>query len=362
MARCLWAIVAILVLSATAACASATFYGYVKLDACYDDARTDRGDYAFLVLDEPADDEFNMTANQTRLGVKLAGPDSGGMDVSGKVEIDLYGGGAENKPNPMLRHAYFEMKFPTVDILAGQTWDVFAPLNPMTLNYVVLWKCGNTGYRRPQVRVAKVVGLGERSELVAAVSLNRSIGPQGSGEDSGIPTTEGRVAFSQTLSGGESIVLGVSGAWGRQEWDDFGKDLDVAGMAVDMSLPLGSVVTLKGEYFTGKNVAVFLGGIGQGVDEVNETEIEASGGWGQLSLDLGGSVRVNLGAGIDDPCLSDDDTGNTIDKNVAYFANLVWSFSPATMIGFEYERLETTYKGGDLREDNRGQLSLLYHF
>lgn len=82
---------AILLVGNAAVYASTTFYGYIKLDAPYDDARADKGNYAFVVLDEPKDDEFNMTTNQSRIGLKLDGPNSENMKISGTVEVDFFG-------------------------------------------------------------------------------------------------------------------------------------------------------------------------------------------------------------------------------------------------------------------------------
>ncbi|MHC4061247.1 MAG: hypothetical protein ACYSR6_06515 [Planctomycetota bacterium] len=50
-------------------------YGYVKLDAAYDTSRVDTGNFARWVESETTnkdDDQFNMTANQTKLGLKIA--------------------------------------------------------------------------------------------------------------------------------------------------------------------------------------------------------------------------------------------------------------------------------------------------
>ena len=56
------------------------------------------------------DDEFNLTANQTRLGFNIAGPESETMKASGKVEFDFFGNYAsENKAKIQMRHAYMTL-------------------------------------------------------------------------------------------------------------------------------------------------------------------------------------------------------------------------------------------------------------
>jgi len=85
-------------------------YGYVKLDAVWDNAKVAEGNTAYWVYRTDStnrmDDEFNMTARQTRLGLKLKGPNFGDATTFAQVEIDFYGGGTENKNTPMMRHAY----------------------------------------------------------------------------------------------------------------------------------------------------------------------------------------------------------------------------------------------------------------
>ena len=106
-------LVALLAMCATAgAGVTTTFYGYIKLDASYDSAMTNDGNYVYYVLpyaEGEEDDEFNMTAKQTHLGVKFDGGGSDAVAVSGVIEFDFYGGGAENKPSPMLRKAAAEI-------------------------------------------------------------------------------------------------------------------------------------------------------------------------------------------------------------------------------------------------------------
>mgnify|MGYP005649887569 CR=1 FL=1 len=52
------------------------FYGYIKADAAYDDSRTNNGNFVVWAENEAAkddDDEFSLTANETRLGFLING-------------------------------------------------------------------------------------------------------------------------------------------------------------------------------------------------------------------------------------------------------------------------------------------------
>jgi len=125
--------------------------------------------------------QFTMTANETRLGLNATGSGYGDVTVGGKLEVDLYASItgasiAENKAMLQLRHAYFFLEKHSFKVVAGQTWDLISPLNPSTLNYAVLWGCGNTGYRRAQVSFWYTAKPNKTTDVVMATGLFRTIG------------------------------------------------------------------------------------------------------------------------------------------------------------------------------------------
>ncbi|MEJ2704233.1 MAG: hypothetical protein P8Z79_17495, partial [Sedimentisphaerales bacterium] len=244
-------------------------YGYLKFDAAYDSSRIDNGDYAKWVDPQNLnnhDDQFNMTARQTRLGVLLTGPDNRRVKTSGRVEIDFYGGDSENKPNPMMRHAYMKLDWPAekFSIIAGQTSDVISPLVPSTVNYSVCWWVGNIGYRRPQFRLTKEISLDRDVDLKLEGAVARTIGradavaaPNGteSGEDAGFPTVQARAGLTMPLYGPKPTTMGVSGHWGQEEYDTNPRgghrDFTTWSLNFDLTQPISEKVTIKGELFTG---------------------------------------------------------------------------------------------------------------
>ena len=82
--------------------------GRFKADMSWDDSRTSPGNYVLWVNREVAgpkavaeagavsrnDDEFNLTANETRLWLNLKGPVLGGVSTAGRLEVDFFGAGA----------------------------------------------------------------------------------------------------------------------------------------------------------------------------------------------------------------------------------------------------------------------------
>ena len=152
------------------------WYGYVKLDASWDESLVDSGNFARWVASPSIVEDhshFNMTARQTRLGFTVRRKTGDAPPISGRVEIDFYGDGAENKNRPQLRHAYLEVPWPKqgLDLVAGQASDVISPLVPTTINYTVAWWVGNIGYRRPLAKLTRTIASegGGATRLTAAI-------------------------------------------------------------------------------------------------------------------------------------------------------------------------------------------------
>ena len=360
-------------------------YGYLKFDSAYDTARTSSGNFARWVEKDNSDDQFNATANQSRFGLTFDGPDSDGLETSGRVEVDFYGSAsAENKAQMMMRHAYIQLDWPENDLslLAGQTSDVISPLVPSTINYTVGWWAGDIGYRRPQLRLTKGFDLGADSDLLFQGALSRTIGdvwgadPGDTGEDSGFPTLQTRLAYTTPLINDRPATLGVSGHWGQEEYDSDNiaasdEDFDTWSVNVDLTLPLMEKLALKGEWFLGENLDAYLGGIAQGIRgtdldadgklDIPVEGIRSMGGWAALSLGPFDRWQYNLGASIDDPDNDDLNNGDR-SQNYTVFGNTVYSINEAVLLGFEVSYWDTEYLRDDDGDSMRYQASLMYKF
>jgi hypothetical protein len=352
------------------------FYGYVKADVSYDDSRTNPGNFVVWVNSEATnnnDDEFNLTANQTRMGFNISGPTSETMKTSGKIEWDFYGSNAsENKPKLQVRHAYMTLDWPedNFSILAGQTSDVISPLVPTTLNYTVMWDAGNIGYRRPQVRATKTMHYDETTTVKFQGAIARTIGRTDltgseSGEDAGFPTLQGRISVATPIFGSRTTTIGVSGHWGHEEYDlnatGTNKDFDTWSVNLDVTQPVCAGVALKAELFKGENLGTYFGGIGQGVNTTALKEIGSEGGWVAASLGPWDRWSFNIGAGVDD--VDRDDVGNggrTL--NSAIFGNAIYAVNKHVQVGCELSHWKTHYKGSDDADDLRLQASFIYKF
>jgi hypothetical protein len=352
-------------------------YGYLKLDAAYDSSRINNGDYGKWVENESVnnnDDQFNMTANESRLGMILNGPDNGEMKTSGRVEVDFFGPGvgiAENQGRLMMRHAYMKLDWPDdrFNIIAGQTSDVISPLYPRTVNYSVGWFVGNIGYRRPQIRLTKELGFEKGGFLKLEGALARTIGRDSlitgeeSGEDAGFPTFQGRASltFNET-------TIGLSGHWGQEEYETTStgnnRDFTTWSLNLDYTQPICKKVEIKAELFTGENLDAYLGGIGQGVtlSGANQyEEIGSKGGWIAAGLGPWDNKRFNVGISMDDVDRADvNDGARTLNR--CLFGNVYCAVNKQTDIAFELSHWRTQYRGPGDGESLRAQMALIYKF
>jgi len=362
-------------------------YGNIRLDASYDSSQVEPGNYIKWVRRETVnrnDNQFDMTANQTRLGLRLNGPDDGQIKTSGLVEIDFYGsGGGENTANPRMRHAYMKLEWPAerFEILAGQTWDVISPLNPYTLNDTVLWWTGNIGYRRPQLRLTKSYALSNNVDLKLEGAATRTIGRKDSssidsGSSAGYPSLQGRTSLTFPFLGPKPTTVGVSGHWAREEYDTIKppntpvhpqRKFESWSANVDLTQPIYKWLTLKGEMFTGLNLDAYAGGIGQGVRNTAngyDKEIGSKGGWAAFELGPWDKWRFNVGGGIDSPD-GDDLAGGTGDirtRNQAVFGNVIYSINKNAEVGLELSHWRTEYQGSGDAEAVRLQTAFMYKF
>ena len=348
------------------------WYGYVKLDASWDESLIDSGNFARWATSPSLIAEHshvNLTARQTRFGFRVAAPERGGPRLTARLEADFYGGGAENKNWLQLRHAYAQLDWPEGgwSLIAGQTSDVISPLVPSTLNYTVAWWAGNIGYRRPQARVTRTVKTGDSGAVILAAALSRTIGddfgsaePGDSGADSGVPTVQVRLA--RRWSGGE---VGLSGHWGDEILREAGQDprLEVHSWSwnLDLVAQLSAKLSLKAEAWGGENLDDYFGGIGQGVNFERGEAVEASGGWLALAYEARPGLEIGVGAGLDDP---DDEmlASGARARNLATWANAVWELWPGLKVGVELSSWQTDYVDLEDGSSLRAQSSLIYSF
>lgn len=340
-------------------------YGFLKLDTSFDDSKTDNPDapkYAQSSASSANEKEFAMTSGNTRFGLKYYGPQDLITKVFGNLELDFYDTASDNSQKPRMRHAFFELQYPKWSLLAGQTWDIFGPLGPDTLNTNgYLWNAGNIGFRRPQIRLTNKFNLKNEDNIITQVSINRNIGDTlntvNSGEDSSQPVVELRAAYSFPLFG-KASTIGIEGLYGREKYNDM---ITKWAGGLDLIVPMGQKLSLKGECFRGINLNDFLAGIGQGINTTKNDGIDTIGGWAQLSYNPWEKYNFNVGYGIDRPEKKDLNNGD-MDRNDVIFANVMYSIFKDVKLGLEYSYFKTRYVNSEDGQNNRVASSFIYSF
>jgi hypothetical protein len=380
-----------------------TPYGFIRLDAAYDDSAVFMfsGNVVGWAWPEDGvsmagnpggglhrddDDNFAMTATATRLGLNFDGPEFAGGTIKGKLEIDfdeLSGNGGDVVAHRIrMRHAYAELLYPTWSLLAGQTWDVVAPRIPPMLDCVVLWGSGNVGYRRPQLRLTKWWDL-DGTKLTGQASINhvdRSLTDDYDGDlllngvESGYPMGEARIGVDTVIFGERKLSLGLSGLIAEEQTEAPGditesENLDVWMVALDGAVTIiPNLLTVQGEIWNGKNIDNVYGGIVQGfVDlapaaaDIDLKEIEAWGGFVHAMLTPRSDLQFNFGYGLDDADSDDMMLGNR-SLNWTVFANSIWTVVPNFDVGLELAWHETKWVDQADGDDFRVQTAFIYKF
>jgi len=105
-----------------------------------------------------------FSPRDSRLGIRFAPPEEHGIRQSGLLEMDFFGPittseqGTWTNPVLRIRHAYYKLETPVVDIQVGQTGNLFG----WASNYLVTGAQepglpGQMYQRTPQIRVSKVI-------------------------------------------------------------------------------------------------------------------------------------------------------------------------------------------------------------
>lgn len=332
------------------------FGGFVKADAMWDNTRIYPGNYRLWVTPmEEKNSAFYMTANETRLGFDFWW-DEETYKTTAKLEFDFYGAApADNKSQPMMRHAYIKLAADNWELLFGQTWDIISPLNPKTVNYSVNWAQGNIGYRRPQMRFTFKMKPGEEATLKLTAGITRNIGHDldddkfNDGADAGVPTFQGRLGLGTPMGDEGKFSIGVSGHYGQEKYGADEQDTPSWSLNGDLAIKINRRVALLGEFFMGENLNQYLGGILQGVNPLGDP-LPSMGGWGLVQVRASKKTLLNFGYGWDNPDgnewkVPDDSESYTMrDLNTEAYGNVMYNLTTNVALMFELAWMETKYR------------------
>jgi hypothetical protein len=264
------------------------FFGWAELDALYDTTQSFTDTVLNATISRPntiAGDNprFQGTVRDSRVGLKATAPTFEGMKATAYMEADFFG-----LPSPSatqdqyynasiirLRHFYSRLETPVVNVLAGQTYDLygwggqgFFPSTPAFLGVM-----GEVFHRNPQLRISKIFG-GQSVALELAVAGVRPADRDSAAPDLqaglklSLPGWQGASAQGPRKPGTGPMAIGLSAVGRRLAVADFSTvpgDLHVVyggGAAADIFLPiipargkdLSNALSVVGEYSIGTGV------------------------------------------------------------------------------------------------------------
>ena len=174
---------------------------------------------------------------------------------------------------------------------------------------------------------------------------------------SGMPTFQGRIGAKFGLGANASLQLGFSAHYGESKGL---VNYTTDSINVDCLLAFAKF-KIVAEYFQGKNLGAFLGGIVQNINTITNREIEAKGYFVNAQAALSPKLSFSFGYGMDDP---DDATllAGMRAKNTTLFGNFVVKLSPSLKIGLEISNWITDYFNTAQQKSLRFQNSWIFTF
>jgi hypothetical protein len=276
---------------------SVTFYGFVQADYIHDTTRS----YADAIGDAlvARSDTFDGTTGRTqfstrntRFGLSFRSPEVGGMRPTAVLEGDFFGNQPSSPPHTSegayfdsatfrLRHAYVKLESAYVDVLVGQSYDLFGWQNtffPATAEF--LGVPNQVFSRHTQLRLSHTFG----ADGPVGVTLGAAVARPGQ-RDSQIPDVNAGVRIAvngwkgittpgNTNTTALPLSLGVSGVVRQFKLDAFappptqaGNSISGWGLSLDALLPVlaaqsaedrGNKLTLTGSFVMGSGIGDLL--------------------------------------------------------------------------------------------------------
>lgn len=336
---------------------------------------------------------FSGSLRQSQIGLEAFGPDIAGAHTSANINFDFAGGFPDTANGAAfgivrLRTGTIRFDWANTSLVGGQDSLFFAPLTPTTLTSLAipaLSYTGNLWMWTPQIRIEHRVALSENSRLLLQAGILDSLTgnvPLGyyrypsAGERSGQPAYAAHAAWTRRTFG-KDLTIGAGGFYGRQNWG-YGRTIDGWAGITNVSLPLGNMFELSGEFYRGRALEGLGGGIGQSlllsgpITDPNTTVhgLDSMGGWLQLKFKPTEKLEVNVAYGQDNPFASELRAnpasayyyGSLLSRNRSPFVNFIYHARSDVLFSLEYRRLDTNPLDSNANVANQVGISLGYMF
>jgi hypothetical protein len=346
--------------------------GLILFNGFYNGARFNNADvpqWVAAVQDASGvpNSQLGGVLRQTRIGVTVRPGTVLGADLSGDLQLDFFGGKAEDAYDrllspPRIRTANARLAWPHLSLLVGQEKPLVSPQIPVSFaasGYPEFGGAGNLWAWIPQARLTFETGSGIRFGVQGAAldpiqeaDANLAPAPQADiGERSGRPGVEGRMYVAWGSDEDRSVVgLGAHRGWLATTGT---RTIASQALTADFHIVVGRL-SLTGEGFTGQALGgLGDGAIGQDIGPQGQV-VSTTGGWAQLDFRPSFAWELGGGYGRDDPDDADLRTaagalsaGARL-RNVVYEAHVHWRPGGGLLLGSEFRRFQTTFPAGTL--------------
>ena len=386
--------------------------GFVKLDYVYNS--TDLGQPLGMLSPSSGfiprtssvaaqSDQSQFTARQSRIWIKVAGPDVYGAKTNALIEGDFFGDyltGAQATESPTfrMRLAYGTVDWANTQILFGQFWDTWGPMVASTVDFRsgAGWGAPNTP-RVPQFRITQKYSVSDNNTLSLILAAQNptenftaaTATPAATFVSSGAVNGAGQIMFtSKSLGvapgyGGMALnpmKVGLFGLYGNQSYNIYNTANPPYGQALTTDhsykswgggvyafVPVlkssdgksrAGTASFEGQVYEGANMA-YNTATGYGIIQTNPTVSSATTsnqiygsakGWGyaaQMIIYPTQELGVTLGTGKRQVMNNASYTWSGADRstgNYQYYINLAYDFNAAVRFAAEYQYLRTNYQ------------------
>jgi len=323
-------------------------------------------------LPAPSQRSSGGTFRNTQIAFLYSGPRALGAQVTGKPQLDLFGGSLLNTQNNLarLRTADVSLNWATRTLAFAVDKPIISPREPNSLSQLGISPFANSGNLwlwQPQIRYEERLKFSDSTGLRARLGVyqtneTQAAIPAGAKLSPSRPAFEGRFEFFHERTGGPRFELAPGFHVSRSLVSGSGVTSYAA--SLDWLVPLAPRLDWTGFAFTGQDLA----GLGMAALRQSFTfrpngvlPVRNRGGWTQASFHATSWFDVNLIAGLEDD-FNRDLAPNGIARNLSYAANLRFRLTPNVVLGPEIMQIRTTYRISGIQLVDRYDLALGYLF
>jgi hypothetical protein len=346
--------------------------GLVLMNSYLYSGHTGGAELPLAGLPVPSQQSAGGTFRNTQVAFLYSGPRVLGAQVTGKLQLDLFGGSLLNTQNNLvrLRTADVSLNWATRTLTFAVDKPILSPREPDTLSQFGISPFANSGNLwlwQPQIRYEERLkfsdstglrarlGVYQTNETLAAIPAGVKLSPSR-------PALQGRFEFFHETAGGRRFELAPGFHVSHSLIGGSGVTSYAA--SLDWHVHLAPRLDWTGFAFTGEDLA----GLGMAALRQSFTfrpngalPVRNRGGWMQTSFHATSWFDINLLAGLEDD-FNRDLAANGIARNLSYAANLRFHLAPNVVLGPEIMQIRTTYRISGIQLVNRYDLALGYLF